>query len=79
MKAIRTKYLGPTDKLWKRIRASDGSGNSLTVEYNDDMEEEVNHIAAAIQFQQKMQWFERIETGWLENGVYVHVQIESVK
>lgn len=57
MKAIETKYLGPTDFRGARIKADDGDGNTITIPYpyegayGDD-----KHRRAAVALCEKMQW-----------------------
>ena len=63
MKAITTKYLGPTDTKGARIRAHDGDGNAVTVPCRGASTSEQNHAAAARALADKMGW-----DGWLLGG-----------
>ncbi len=47
MKAIRTKYFGPTDTRGARFQADDGEGNRVTVSYDYALDSGANHGAAA--------------------------------
>jgi hypothetical protein len=63
MKAIETKYLGPTDTKGARITASDSDGNRVTISYPHDLSGEAVHRKAAEALRDKMQW-----TGDLAGG-----------
>ena len=56
MKAILTKYLGPTNNRGSRVKAYDECGNQVTVSWNFELGVEENHQAAAQAFVQKMGW-----------------------
>lgn len=56
MKAISTKYYGPTNTRGSRIKASDSDNNNATVSYNYALNSEDNHIAAAMALCNKMGW-----------------------
>jgi len=47
MKAIKTTYLGPTDTKGSRCKASDCDRNSITLNWDDALDSEENHAAAA--------------------------------
>lgn len=61
--AISTKYLGPTNTLGTRIKASSGSGSSVTVPYDYSLDAFANHQAAAEALCKKLKW-----TGTLVGG-----------
>lgn len=58
MKAISTRYLGPTNAHSSRILAKDAAGNRITVEYPWDrnMAEDA-HSVAALALCRKMEWW----------------------
>lgn len=61
--AISTKYLGPTNTRGSRIKASSGSGVSVTVPYDHGLDSFANHQAAAEALCKKLKW-----TGTLVGG-----------
>ena len=75
MKAITTKYLGPTDTKPSRIKAFDEAGNQVTVslsslDYNHDYDA---HSTVALMLVNKMGWGPvKLHTGGVKGG-YVHV------
>ena len=72
MKAITTKFMGPTNHRGARIKASDCDGNSATVSYDYSLTRDGEHHAAAIALCKKMGWGGRLYCGGLGNGnVYV--------
>ena len=73
MKAISTRYLGPTNFKGSRIVASDGDGNRIVVSLDSALGSEENHEAAAAKLCEKMGWAWKLESGWLRAGEYVHV------
>lgn len=56
MKAISTRYHGPTNTLGSRITADDGDGNRLTVNYNHALDSTDAHAEAACALIRKMKW-----------------------
>lgn len=56
MKAIITKYLGPTNFRGSRIKASDGDRNQITISYDDALSSDDAHDAAALALCRKMGW-----------------------
>jgi hypothetical protein len=65
MKAIRTKYVGPTNFKGSRIIASDSDGNRVTIPYPSELKSEHAHAEAAVKLCVKMGW-----KGELVGGVY---------
>ena len=55
LQAITTKYIGPTNTKGSRIKASCAAG-SLTVHYDDGLNSEEAHAAAAKALIAKMGW-----------------------
>lgn len=72
MKAIVTKYHGPTDHKGSRITASDEDGNRVTIPYPYELSGEACHRKAAEALCNKMDWPGRLVCGSLKNG-YVFV------
>ena len=56
MKAIETKYLGPTNTRGSRIKAYDCDGNQITIPYDYALSHEEPHRKAAAAFIDKMGW-----------------------
>ena len=78
MKAIVTKYHGPTNNRGSRITASDGDGNRVTISYPYELSNENVHRAAAEALCKKMNWTGRLVAGGLKRG-YVFVFAEVPK
>jgi hypothetical protein len=72
MKAIFTKYHGPTNFKGSRISASDSDGNRVTISYPYELSGEAVHRAAADALCKKMNWTGELVGGSLKNG-YVFV------
>ena len=73
MKAIQTKYLGPTNFKGSRIKAYDCDNNQITIPYPYDISwEEDKHKKAAMAFMEKMGWTGEIKGGSTKTG-YVFV------
>jgi hypothetical protein len=72
MKAIRTKYKGPTDTRGSRIIASDEDGHKVTISYPYELSSEDCHRKAADALCAKMGWTGELIGGSLKNG-YVFV------
>lgn len=76
MKAIVTKYVGPTNTRGARIVASDGDGNKATVSYQYESSAEAAHKAAAVALAKKMGWSTKLCGGGIRNG-YAFVFTDS--
>ena len=72
MKAIRTKYHGPTDTRGSRITASDEDGNRVSIPYPYELSGEAVHRKAADRLCEKMNWTGQLAGGSLKDG-YVFV------
>ena len=74
MKAISTKYLGPTNYRGSRIKAWAEGGNRITLSYDDALNSDQMHLKAAIALRDKMSWKDggKLLGGGTENG-YVFV------
>ena len=56
MKAITTKYHGPTEMRGSRISASDSDGNRVYIPYDYALSDEEVHRKAAVAFCKRMKW-----------------------
>lgn len=72
MKAIITKYHGPTDTRGTRVRAKEPDGKSLFVYWDHSLDSEKNHVRAANALRDKLGWKGELITGWCKD-FYVHV------
>lgn len=68
MKAIVTKYHGPTNTKGSRITATDEDGNRTTISYPHELSGEAVHLAAAQALCDKMKWTGKLSGGSLKNG-----------
>ena len=72
MKAIVTKFHGPTETRGSRYTATDSDKNSVTVSVDYALNGEGNHNAAALALCRKMGWVGMLVRGRLAKGnVYV--------
>lgn len=70
MKAIRTRYYGPTNTKGSRIVASDGDGNSTSIGYPHSFNSDEAHELAAYLLMEKMQWTNQIIGGGFQRDMY---------
>jgi hypothetical protein len=70
MKAIRTKYHGPTNVKGSRIIADDGDGNRIILSRDCSLSIEDGHRAAAEALCAKMQWSGKLQGGWHKDAYY---------
>ena len=68
MKAIITRFLGPTATKGARVTASDEEGNRVTVPYREDLAPGGAHAVAAFALCQKMGWKANLVSGSIKNG-----------
>ena len=80
MKAITTRYKGPTEKTGSRIVASaESCRTTVSLGSLDYSNAEDAHKKAALILIDKMDWADvKLHTGGLANGDYVHV-MESTR
>lgn len=72
MKAITTKYIGPTNTRGARIKATDSDGNAVTLSIDYSLNHDQRHRAAALALVQKMNWGgEWVGGGTKDGQVYV--------
>lgn len=78
MKAIETRYHGPTNTRGSRISASDSDGNRVSIPYPYELSGEDVHRKAAEALAHKMGWLTdgmRLEAGATKRGyVFVFVR-----
>ena len=72
MKAIETRYAGPTDTRGSRIIATDSDGNRAVISYPHELSGEAVHRAAADALCTKMHWAGQMVGGCTKRG-YVFV------
>lgn len=72
MKAIRTRYHGPTDFKGSRITAFDEDNNRVTIPYPYELSGEDVHRKAAETLRDKMNWKGDLIGGSIKDG-YVFV------
>ena len=70
MKAIRTRYYGPTNTRGSRIVASDGDHNSISISYPHGLDSDKGHELAAYLLMQKMGWANKIIGGGFRHDMY---------
>lgn len=56
MKAIKTTYFGPTNTRGSRIKATDGDGNSASIPYPYELNQDDAHKLATKKLCEKMGW-----------------------
>ena len=69
MKAITTKYFGPTNTRGSRIKAYDCDKNSVSIPYDSRLNSEGNHRKAAIALAEKMNWHGTLMGGHVDKGM----------
>ncbi len=72
MKAISTKYIGPTNTRGSRIKAFDCDNNAVTIPYPYELSGEDVHRKAAEALRDKMGWTGELIGGGTKDG-YVFV------
>jgi hypothetical protein len=70
MKAIRTRYVGPTNTRGSRIIASDGDKNSISTSYPHGLNSDEGHELAAYLLMQKMGWGNHLVGGGFQHDMY---------
>ena len=77
MKAIETKYLGPTNVRGGRIKATDCDNNSITIPYPHEYNSEDAHRHAAYALRDKMGWTGELIGGATKAG-YAWVFVDGL-
>ena len=70
MKAIQTRYYGPTNARGSRVTAWTEGGNRVTIPYPHELSGEAVYRAAADALCKKMGWPADLVGGGLPNGDY---------
>lgn len=70
MKAIRTRYSGPTNTRGSRFTACDSDGNRVTLSYDYALNADENHEKAAYALMGKMGWTNKLIGGGFGNDMY---------
>ncbi len=70
MKAIRTRFYGPTDTRGSRIVADDGDGNRISESYDHALNSDDNHMGVAYLLMHKMNWSGQLVGAWYKNDCY---------
>lgn len=78
MRAILTKYLGPTNCKGARIKAYDNWGNSATVDYDYSLSGKAVHEVAARQLADVRGWKGELVGGEIKGG-YAFVITPPIK
>ena len=76
MKAIETRYHGPTNTRGSRISARDLDGNRCSIPYDHAESGERGHAKAALALCKKMGWDGELIAGATKHG-YVFVFVEE--
>lgn len=73
MKAILTRFHGPTNTRGSRYSASDSDGNRVSVSADYALNSDGNHDAAAVALCVKMGWTKHglVRGGWKGGNAYV--------
>lgn len=83
MRAIRTKYMYPTQRVGKRIKAESGIHmKPFYVTFDDALSDDENHRRAAVGFAKQQGWSTEIVSGtlWIgKNLVAVHTIVPHTK
>ena len=76
MQYIKTKYLCPTDCKGSRIKATASGGQTLTIPYDYELNEEPLHAQAALRLAARLGWSAEYAAGAGDDG-YVFVPVTS--
>ena len=63
MKAITTRYIGPSNTRGSHMVADDGDGNRVTHHYRSELNAEQNHANACKAMCKKMGWGGQLQAG----------------
>jgi hypothetical protein len=75
MKAIETRYIGPTNTKGARIVAADSDGNRVTIGYPHELSGEAVHRKAAEALRDKMGWTGELIAGGTEARLLLRVRV----
>lgn len=68
MKTITVKYHGPTDSKGARLKASDESGNNITIPFPYELNRDAAHAKAARALCEKIGYTGKLCRGWTTAG-----------
>ena len=54
--SIQTKYIGPTNARGSRVSATSASGHRVVIGWDDALNSDENHFAAAMALARKLNW-----------------------
>ena len=74
MQYIKTRYLQPTDCKGSRIKATASNGQTLTISYDYELNEEPLHAKAALALAARLGWSAEYAAGAGNDG-YVFVPV----
>ena len=75
MKAIRTRFIGPSNVKGARVKADDGDGNTVTLSYDYALGADKTHKLACDALCAKMQWRGELQGGsFMGDMFWVFVQ-----
>lgn len=80
---ILTRYVGPTDKKPGRVKATSGSGKSVFISWDHELDVFENHAAAAAALVEKLEaaggggWRGRMVGGSVHNGGYAFAIVKG--
>lgn len=77
--AIITKYIGPTNTKGSRIKARSESGHTLIVHYDDALNTEQNHRAAAMALAAKLDWKGTYHGGGIPDGYAFVCETDDIR
>jgi hypothetical protein len=66
--SIQTRYIGPTNTRGSRVSATSASGHRIILEWDDALNTDDNHKAAAAALAHKLDWTGRWHAGATSNG-----------
>ncbi len=79
MRAILTKFHGPTDFKGSRVSATDSDGNRVMISYDHALNSEECHQSAAVALVKKMGWEPVTLVGGSTRTGYAFVLLEGAE
>ena len=76
MQYIKTRYLPATNNTGSRIKATASNGQTLTISYDYELNEEPLHAQAALRLAARLGWSAEYAAGAGDDG-YVFVPVTS--
>lgn len=79
MRAITTKYYGPTNHRGSKIKATafNKAGGYLYQEYDDALNLDKNHLEAAKALVKRLMWKGTYVVGYKDSGEFIWVNIDE--